>query len=52
MNYYPNTWRGATRGAGSPEARGPHRRGAQCNHVGCNGLRPARVHMLIWKGTF
>jgi len=28
MNYYPNTWRGATRGAGSAETRGlmqPHR---------------------------
>ena len=23
MNYYPNTWRGAPRGAGPPEARGP-----------------------------
>ena len=41
MSYYPNTWRGAPRGAGSPEARGPQRRGAQCNRIGCIGLRPA-----------
>ena len=39
-NYYLNTWRGATRGAGSPETRGHQRRGAQCNRIGCIGLRP------------
>jgi len=30
INYYPNEWRGATRGGG-----------AQCNRIGCIGLRPA-----------
>jgi len=43
MNYYPNTWRGAPRGAGPPDARGPQRHGAQCNRIGCIGLRPALV---------
>ena len=41
MYYYPNTWRGAPRGAGPPETWGPQRRGAQCNRIGCIGLRPA-----------
>jgi len=43
MNYYPNTWRGAPGDAGSPEARGPHGRGAQGNCIECIGLRPALV---------
>jgi len=30
-----------THGAGAPEAWGHQRRGAQCNRIGCIGLRPA-----------
>jgi len=41
MNYYPNTWRGTPGDAGPPEARDPHWRGAECNRIGCIGLRPA-----------
>jgi len=41
VNYHPNTWRGAPRGAGPPETRAPQRRGAQCNRIGCISLRPA-----------
>jgi len=43
MNYYPNTWRGALGGARPPEARGPHRRGAQCNRIGCIGFKAGPV---------
>jgi len=32
MNYYPNTWSGAPKGAGPPEARGP--------------MQPHRLHWL------
>jgi len=35
MNYYPNTWRGASRGAGPPEVRSP------MHPHGCIGLRPS-----------